>query len=147
MSRPSREDMLTEIAFVVAKRSTCNRLNVGAVIALEARVLSMGYNGPPSGIEHCQHENGEPCAQAVHAEANAIVFAARHGIPTQCTQLYVTHMPCLACAQLIINAGIVELFYSRPYRDQAGLDLLRSAGIDIYTPKPAIGGPQWTLVK
>lgn len=131
MTRPGRQEMLMDIAGVVARRSTCNRLSVGAVIALEARVISMGYNGPPSGIDHCQHDDGAPCDDAVHAEANAIVFAARHGLPTQGTSLYVTHQPCLRCAQLIINAGIDKVFYHQDYRDPAGRILLGQAGLKV----------------
>lgn len=129
MNRPTRAEMLMEVASVVAKRSTCNRLAVGAVIALDARVISMGYNGPPSGISHCDHHNGSPCDAAVHAEANAIVFAARHGLSTQYTSLYVTHMPCPRCAQLIINSGITSVQWAIPYRDDSGVDLMLDAGI------------------
>jgi dCMP deaminase len=121
--------MLMDIARVVAQRSTCNRLSVGAVIALDARVISMGYNGPPSGISHCNHDDGAPCDAAVHAEANAIVFAARHGLSTQNTSLYVTHMPCPRCAQLIINSGIRSIQWGIPYRDDSGIDLMIDAGI------------------
>jgi dCMP deaminase len=131
MTRPTREQMLMDIASTIARRSTCNRLSVGAVIALESRVISMGYNGPPSGISHCQHNNGAPCDDAVHAEANAIVFAARHGLPTQGTSLYVTHMPCLRCAQLIINSGIQKVFYHHDYRDISGVLLMRNAELDV----------------
>lgn len=130
--RPSRDEMLMEMAFVVAKRSTCNRLSVGAVIALDARVISMGYNGPPSGVDHCQHGNGHPCDAAVHAEANAIVFAARHGLPTENTSLYVTHQPCLRCAQLIINSGICLVLYRESYRLDEGIQLLVDAGVEVH---------------
>lgn len=130
--RPDRHHMLMDIACVVAKRSTCNRLAVGAVIALDARVISMGYNGPPSGVNHCQHDNGHPCDAAVHAEANAIVFAARHGLSTQNTSLYVTHQPCLRCAQLIINSGIKIVWFQKLYRDQSGVELLESANVMVY---------------
>jgi dCMP deaminase len=130
-TRPTREQMLMDIASVVARRSTCNRLSVGAVIALDARVISMGYNGPPSGIDHCQHDNGAPCDDSVHAEANAIVFAARHGLSTNGTCLYVTHMPCLRCAQLIINSGITVVVYHHDYRDVSGVRLMLDAGLEV----------------
>jgi dCMP deaminase len=144
--RPSREDTLMDIACTVAKRSTCNRLNVGAVLALEARVISMGYNGPPSGINHCQHKNGAPCDDAVHAEANAIMFAARHGIATEFSDLYVTNQPCLRCAQLIINCGVNRVYVKDGYRDPAGRELLIRAGVSYCLKLPDIGGPQWRVM-
>jgi dCMP deaminase len=129
MTRPTRNDMLMEIAGVVAKRSTCNRLAVGAVISRDARVLSMGYNGPAASLPHCEHINGQPCDAAVHAEANAVAFAARNGIATNETILYVTHSPCLKCSQLIVNAGIHVCVYQNAYRVTDGIDLLQSAGV------------------
>lgn len=132
--RPSRDDMLMEMALVVSKRSTCNRLSVGAVISRGGRVLSTGYNGPASGLPHCTHteksgEGGPTCEQAIHAEANAIAWAARHGVSTYLSDLYITHMPCLKCAQLIINAGIVHVVYAMPYRITDGVELLADANV------------------
>lgn len=138
MSRPSRLDMLMEIAGVVSRRATCNRLHVGAVLAKDGRILSMGYNGPVTGAPHCDHPMSGPlsisgvgnrdqgCQAAVHAEANAIAFAAREGICVKGSQLYVTHQPCLKCAQLIINSGIMTVTYSQPYRLDEGLNLLKA---------------------
>lgn len=138
MNRPSRLDMLMEIAYVVSKRSTCNRLHVGAVLAKDGRILSIGYNGPVSGAPHCDHQMPETrlltvmsehidqgCQKAVHAEANAIAFAAKEGICIGASTLFVTHQPCLKCAQLIINAGIVMVTYDQPYRLIDGLVLLQ----------------------
>ena len=131
-SRITRDDMLMAMAFTVSMRSTCSRLHVGAVIAYNGRVLTSGYNGTPAGMAHCDHSFNEdkPCTTAVHAEANAIAFAARHGVATEGACLYTTHMPCYACAQLIINAGIVVVSYNIPYRDESGMDLLYAAGVD-----------------
>lgn len=136
--RPSRLDMLMEMASVVAKRSTCNRLHVGAVLAKDGRILSMGYNGPVSGAPHCKHivdskprnttlsdHVSQGCQDSVHAEANALIFAAREGISVKGAQLYVTHQPCLNCAQLIINSGITTITYDQPYRLDDGLNLLK----------------------
>lgn len=137
--RPSRTDTLIAIALTVAQRSTCNRLAVGAVIARDARVLSTGYNGPPAGMNHCAHDltsyrvtgvEGPACQLAVHAEANAIAFAARFGTPTQDTEIYITHSPCVNCAKLIINSGIVRVHYAFEYRDPSGTDLLESVGVE-----------------
>src|SRR4051812_14091830 len=118
MERPSREEVLLDVALTIARRGTCERAQVGAVIARDGRILATGYNGPPSGLPHCDEgcspmdraaENG--CSRAVHAEANAIAYAARHGIATDGADLVCSHLPCLKCAELIINAGILRLFY------------------------------------
>jgi dCMP deaminase len=131
VNRPSRVATLLEVAHVISSRSTCNRLNVGAVVARDGRILTTGYNGPPSGMDHCDHEEHEgPCQMAVHAEANAIAFAARYGMSTDFSELFLTHSPCHTCAKLIINAGIVRVFYAIEFREPHGLDLLELAGVE-----------------
>lgn len=122
-----------DMAETVAKRSTCQRLAVGAIFALDSRPLSIGYNGVPSGLPHCNHTlaETEPCTAAVHAEANGIAWAARKGIPLKGAELFVTHMPCLKCAHLIINAGISRVVWKHDYRLTDGVDLLREAGVDL----------------
>lgn len=124
--RTTRDQMGMGMACVVAKRSTCDRLQVGAVISRDGRVISSGYNGNIVGMDHCNHQEHPsiPCTTAVHAEANAILFAARYGMSTEGATLYTTHQPCLQCAKMIINAGIVRVCYEHPYRDNSGLDLL-----------------------
>ena len=140
MERPSRHEICMQFAHLVAQRGTCSRAQVGAAIARDGRVLVTGYNGPPSGIAHCTDPDGctdldrlrvEGCLRSVHAEANCIAFAARHGISTEGTDLYCTHQPCLKCAELIINSGIDTVYYSTSYRLKDGERLLRSAGVDI----------------
>lgn len=124
--------MLIEVAQVVATRGTCNRLYVGAVISRAGRVLSTGYNGPPAGLPHCAHNDvlqKDPCKEAVHAEANAVAFAARHGMAVEGADVYVTHSPCSSCARLLINAGLDQIFYRVPFRDLSGVDLLIRAGV------------------
>ena len=121
-----------DIAKVMSSRSTCLRLKVGSVIAKEGRIISTGYNGAPSGVPHCDHTNCGPdraCTRTVHAEAGAISFAARFGVPLEGSSLYVTNSPCLDCSKLIINAGIKEVFFHIPYRITDGLQLLQSVGI------------------
>lgn len=132
--RISRDQMMMDIARTVARRGTCSRLQVGAVVSRDGRVLTMGYNGAPAGLEHCNHmmNETEGCTRAVHAEANAAVWAARNGVRVEGADLYVTHMPCLACASLIVNAGIRRVFYEKPYRITLGVDLLREAGVLVY---------------
>lgn len=95
------------------------------------RILSPGYNGTASGLPHCNHSDNKPCHKSVHAEANAIVFAARHGIKTLDSTLYCTHAPCDSCAGLIINAGIKIVKYLNPYRNDNGLYSLTAAGIKV----------------
>lgn len=122
------------VAHTIAHRSTCNRLDVGAVIAREGRIIATGYNGSPSGMPHCDHDGQalSSCSITVHAESNGIAFAARYGMPTEQAELYVTHSPCLTCAKLIVNAGIVRVVFGLEFRDLSGLDLLEAAGVETY---------------
>lgn len=129
--------MLMLMAEAASGRSTCSRLHVGAVIARDSRPISTGYNGTPAGVPHCDHPIGEdpfdpntvPCRVAVHAEANAIIFAARHGVAIEGAELFTTHEPCLACCNMIVNSGIVRVMWLHPYRDHAGVHLLQSVGM------------------
>lgn len=147
--RPSREECLVATAFVWAKRSTCDRLHVGCVIHRDGRILTQGYNGAPAGLTHCNHDcdclpsyerpeehhpdcaTRQPCTISVHAEQNAISFAARWGVGLEGSDIVVTHQPCLSCAMSIINAGIKSVTYVREYRLTDGVDLLRGAGIRV----------------
>ena len=136
-SRITRDAMLAEIVATVAKRSTCNRAQVGALIALDGRILSLGYAGSPIGLPHChdigclidEHTGG--CQRTIHAEANTIAFAARNGIAIAGADLWCSYTPCLSCAKLIANSGIKRLFCLKRYRDPAGVELLGSVGISV----------------
>lgn len=133
--RITRDQMLMEIAEVVAKRGTCSRLQVGAVISKGGRIITTGYNGAPAGLPHCDHistTNTSGCKTAEHAERNAIAWAARHGLALDGAELHCTHAPCLDCARSIINAGIIRVFYLHPYRIVDGVDLLGDAGIRVF---------------
>lgn len=128
--------MLTGMALLTAHRGTCLRKRVGCVIAREGRVLTLGYNGAPKGLPHCLDHGciigpDGGCTRAAHAEANAIAFAARHGIKLDGATLYVTTSPCKNCASLIINAGIQRVVFAERYRDETGLQKLVEAGVDI----------------
>ena|SRR5690625_2158094 len=130
--RPSLDTTLLNAARVFARRSTCPRLHVGAVLAVDSRIVSTGYNGVASGLPHCRHSDDEAqCLDAVHAEANVIAFAARNGIGTAGSTLYVTHSPCLDCAKLLINAGVERVVYAEQYRSAAGLILLERVGVPV----------------
>lgn len=136
--RPAKDAILISTARLWAMRGTCPRLPVGAVIAHESRIVSTGYNGAPSGLPHCTHTGQylsaerrvyEPCNQAVHAEANAVAFAARYGVSIEGAVMYCTHSPCYACALLIVNSGISRLVYKTPFRDPYPLETLTAAGV------------------
>ena len=120
-----------DMARLISKYSTCTRLNVGAVIVIDKRIVSTGYNGAPSGLFHCSHDDLTHCKRSVHAEVNAIAFAAKHGIATNNSVLYTTDLPCLACAQMIINSGIVEVNYGKEYRNTDGRELFTEAELPI----------------
>ena len=134
--RPSRDELLMETAELWAKRSTCIKPN-GAVIAREARIISIGYNGSPPGQDHCLDsgcmlDDDGRCIRTIHAEANSIAWAARNGVSTRGSSLYCTTSPCLVCAKLIITAGILEVYYREPYSNPQGLELLRESGVVAY---------------
>lgn len=138
MIRRTRDAVLMDVAALMSQRGTCERAQVGAVIAHDGRIIATGYVGAPAGQAHCIDPGVgcEPgvdggCVRTVHAEANAIAFAAASGTPTRGATIYTTHAPCRGCAKLILNAGIVRLVYRSEYRDPAGLELLESAGLSI----------------
>ena len=129
MERPSRDEILMDTARLVALRSTCSRLHVGAVASKDGRPLVSGYNGAPAGVPHCSHTTDESCKVSVHAEANVIAYAARWGIKLEGAELFTTHSPCLACCQLIVNSGVSRVVFAQLFREAEGLWLLKSGGI------------------
>lgn len=124
------------IAFATAERSTCTRAQVGALLVQDGRIIATGYNGSPSGAEHCTDigcrlENGH-CVATVHAEENAILSAARHGIKVESASVYCTHKPCLNCTKSLINAGVREFVYSKPYdAGQIASHFIKKAGVTV----------------
>lgn len=139
--RPSWDAYFMEIAALVARRSTCLRRAVGAVIVKNRRILATGYNGAPSGIAHCvdrgclretmQVASGQrhELCRGIHAEQNAIIQAAYHGVSIQDGILYCTNLPCSICTKMLINAGIHEICYKQGYADELSMALLEEAGI------------------
>ncbi|UOL48408.1 dCMP deaminase [Pseudomonas phage Almagne] len=127
--------MFIEMAHTAAKRGTCNRLKVGAVIAVDSRPISMGYNGTPPGAAHCGPEctMANPCTKTLHAEANAIHWAQKNepNYGAYGATIYVTDSPCKACAILIHLAGISRVVYDRAYRIRDGIEYLESHGIEV----------------
>ena len=146
--RPSWETYFMDIAFLVAKRSTCRRRAVGSVIVKNRRILSTGYNGAPSGIRHCievgclREELKVPSGQChelcrgIHAEQNAIIQAAFHGVSIKDSTLFCTNLPCSICAKMIINAGKTRIYYDSGYSDKMSEEMLKEANIQVTTANP-----------
>lgn len=138
--RPSWEEYFMEIARVVSTRSSCLRRQVGAVLVKNRQILATGYNGVPRGIAHCDErgclrdqlgipsgERHELC-RGLHAEQNAIIQAAYHGIAVSGAEVYVTLQPCVTCAKTLINAGIVAVYFRGEYPDRLSMEMFEEAG-------------------
>lgn len=130
-NRINREEMYWQFVDTLSQRSTCPRKKVGAILVRDSRVISMGYNGvlphinPVYGIDP---ETGQ--SRTVHAEANVISFCAKHGIPTEGAWLFISLSPCMKCAELIVQSGIGRIYYKEEYRDNNGLLMIKSYGIE-----------------
>ena len=143
MSRPSWSEYFMAITKMVAKRSTCLRRHVGAILVKNKRILATGYNGAPAGIRHCEEtgcirqDSGVPSGQrhelcrGLHAEQNAIIQAAYHGVSIDGSTLYCTNKPCIICSKMLINAGIKEIIYEEGYDDPLADEMLTEAGIKV----------------
>ena len=142
-SRPSWGTYFMNITNLVAERSTCTRRAVGAVLVKDKRILSTGYNGAPTGLKHCREvgclreqlgvESGKmhELCRGIHAEQNAIIQAAYHGVSVKGAVIYCTNQPCSICARMIINAGIQKIYYQSGYADSLAKELLGEAGIEL----------------
>ncbi len=123
------------IAHEVATRSTCNRKHVGAVIVRDKTILSTGYNGSIKGLPHCDEAGCEMveghCVRTTHAEANAIVQAAKNGVKIELSEIYVTASPCYNCFKIIANAGIKTIYYNELYRDERIFERAEEVGIKL----------------
>ncbi|MDR1713422.1 MAG: cytidine/deoxycytidylate deaminase family protein [Coriobacteriales bacterium] len=140
-NRPNWDQYFMEIAHLVARRTTCTRRAVGAVLVKDKRILATGYNGVPAGIEHCltrgclREQLGIPSGQrheicrGLHAEQNAIIQAAKYGINIDGSMVYCTTQPCILCAKILINAGITQIVYAEPYPDEMTMGMLAEAGV------------------
>ena len=141
--RPDWDDYFMEMAEVAKTRSTCLRRKVGAVIVKNKRMLATGYNGAPSGTAHCldvgciREKQGIPSGErhelcrGLHAEQNAIIQAAYHGVSIEGATLYATLQPCVLCAKMIINAGIKKIIFKGMYPDALSLAMLEEAGLEL----------------
>jgi dCMP deaminase len=124
-----------QIAFTVAQRSTCDRAHVGCVLVRDRRILTTGYNGAPAGLPHCD-EIGHllidgHCVRTLHAEQNAIIQGALHGVSIVDATAYVTHQPCLTCAKMLINAGVRRVVYAGNYPDANSRRFLEEAHVEL----------------
>lgn len=143
VARPSWEQYFMEIASLVSSRSTCLRRQVGAVLVRDKHIIATGYNGAPRGVSHCldvgclreklgipSGERHEMC-RGTHAEQNAIIQAALHGVTTEGATLYCTHQPCILCAKMLINAGVQTVYFQGDYPDELALELMNEAGLKL----------------
>lgn len=135
--RKSFDSYIMSLCYEVATRSTCLRRNIGAIIVKGQQVISCGFNGAPTGYNHCTEcrrknipsgQQSELCV-AAHAEQNAINFAARYGTAIEGATIYTTHFPCSWCAKSIVNAGIIEVVYDQDYPDKLAKDILKSVKV------------------
>ena len=134
-ARASWDEYFMNIATEVASRATCDRKHVGAVVVRDKSILATGYNGSVRGLGHCDDEGhlmeDGHCVRTVHAQANAIVQAARNGMRIEGAGIYVTASPCWGCFRLIANAGIVRIVFGEFYRDQKIFDVSQKLGIEL----------------
>lgn len=144
MMRPTFDEIYMNLALELSKRSHCVKTRVGAVLAKDTRIISIGYNGPPSGTHNCDEEWPEAgcprdskgsCSLALHAEQNAILYAVKNGAGLQGATLYTTLSPCFPCARLIYSAGISRVYFRYSYAEykgyvsDEGVDFLNRFGV------------------
>lgn len=142
--RPSWDEYFMQICRVVARRSTCLRRHVGAVMVSDRRILTTGYNGAPKGLAHCAELGGcyreklgipsgerQELCRGLHAEQNAIIQAAVHGVKLENVTLYCTTQPCVTCAKMLINCDVRRIVYEEAYPDELSLQMLGEAGVEL----------------
>ena len=141
--RPSWEEYFMDITHLIAKRSTCLRRQVGALLVKDKRILATGYNGAPSRLEHClevgclREKQGIPSGErhelcrGLHGEQNAIIQAALHGVEIRGATLYCTNHPCIICSKMLINSGIQRIVYEEGYLDALSGEMLKEAGVKV----------------
>jgi dCMP deaminase len=150
--RPSWDDYFMEIARVVATRSTCTRRHVGAVLVKNRQILTTGYNGAARGLRHCEErgclreELGVPSGErhelcrGLHAEQNAIIQAAYHGVEIAGAEVYCTHQPCVVCAKMLVNAGITAVHFDGAYPDPLAMEVFEEAGTVLHGVSTSAAG-------
>lgn len=152
--RPRFDDIFMDLAVNLAKRSHCIKAQVGAVLTRDTRIISIGYNGPPAGTHNCDEEFSETgcprdskgsCSLALHAEQNAILYAAKNGSQIEGSTIFVTLSPCIACARIIYSMKIERVVYLNSYAEYKGIpsdegvDFLRRFGVSVDRYVPGVG--------
>ena len=147
IKKPSFDEIFMDLAQNLALRSHCTRAQVGCVLTKDTRIISIGYNGPPSGTHNCDEdfkdEGGCPkdskgsCSLALHAEQNAILYASKNGAGIECSTIYVTLSPCISCSRIIYSMKIKKVIFLNSYAAYKGLptdegvEFLRKFGVDV----------------
>lgn len=136
MERISWDQYFLAQSHLLAQRSTCTRLMVGATIVRDNRIIASGYNGSVSGSKHCIEDGcyivDNHCVRTIHAEANAILQCAKFGVPTEGATMYVTHFPCLQCCKQMIQSGIRAVYYANDYRNnEYALELFKESNTEV----------------
>lgn len=145
-SRPSFDEIYMDLASNLAQKSHCVKIKVGAVLTKDTRIVSLGYNGPPAGTHNCDEQwpgvgcprdSKGSCSLALHAEQNAILYAAKNKVSIEGSTLYVTLSPCIACARIIFTTGIKKVYYLNSYAEfkgipsDEGVDFLKKFGVQV----------------
>lgn len=133
--RLSRPLLFVEVTRLFGQRSSCPRAQVGVTAIRDGRIVASGYVGAPAGMPQCDEVGctmlDNSCVRSIHAEANLVAWAARTGVELENTEIFCTHSPCLACAKLLIQAGITAFYYMTPYKAPQGAMLLEESGIEV----------------
>lgn len=133
--RPSWDEYFLKVAMLVSERATCPRMHVGCVLVKDKQILATGYNGSIPGDEHCDDAGclvvDNHCVRTIHAEINALIQCAVHGVSTKDATAYVTNMPCTNCSKALIAAGIKEIVIFSNYHDTLATDFFKKAGVEI----------------
>lgn len=135
VKRPEWNEYFGEITKQVALRSTCVRKKVGAIIVKDKNIISTGYNGSIRGLEHCETVGclmmEGHCTRTIHAEANAIIQAAKHGLMIDRAEIYISASPCFNCFKLIANSGITRIYFMEFYRDERIIEIAKKLNIEL----------------
>ena len=135
VKRPEWNEYFGEITKQVALRSTCVRKKVGAIIVKDKNIISTGYNGSIRGLEHCETVGclmmEGHCTRTIHAEANAIIQAAKHGLMIDRAEIYISASPCFNCFKLIANSGITKIYFMEFYRDERIIEIAKKLNIEL----------------
>ena len=131
MPKTDKSELYLDLAVRIAQESYCERLQVGSLIVKNGNIISFGYNGTPSGFPNVCEENDTTFEYVLHSESNAITKACKSPISTEGATMYMTHSCCVECAKLIVQSGIKKVYYLEDYRDNSGINLLKTCDIEV----------------